>query len=67
MIPTSCSELEFAREVLVEDWLADAGPVRYLVHRGCVVALGHEDVTSRTEQLQPARGAGQSGTACPGW
>ena len=36
-------ELELAREVLVEDRLADSGTLGDLVHRGCVVALSDED------------------------
>ena len=47
-------ELLLAGEVLVEDRLADPGPLRDLVHRRRVVAAGDEDLHGRVEQLAAA-------------
>ena len=48
-------ELLLAGKVLVEDRLADPGPLGDLVHRRRVIATGDENLHGRVEQLAAAR------------
>ena len=57
-------QLPLAREVLVEDRLADAGPVGDVVHRGGVEALGDEDVLGCASNC--SRRAPRGGGTCAG-
>ncbi len=54
-------ELELSGKVLVEDRLADARAFGDLVHRRGVIALGNENFTGRSQQLETASGARQPG------
>ena len=49
-------ELQLPRKVLVEDGLGDAGTLGDVVHRGRVVAVGHEHgLRGLEQQLAPRR------------
>ena len=56
-------EVELAREVLVEHGLGDARPLRDVVHRRGVVALGHEHLEGGLHQLGASLPPGHPATA----
>src|SRR5258706_8892699 len=59
-------KIQFSGKMLVEDGLRHAGPLRYVIHRGRVVALGDKDLLSRLEQLLASSRPGQSGRPARG-